>query len=123
MLVMTCRQSANILLKNQQLNGTLGVGELRLKGQVTCRNGQEIKWAETNRGGLRTRDQRRNYEARDGGRREVYKESERVRKGLDLREPFGGPSSERIDQGAGVAPSAIEKNDRRGLCGDWTLGN
>ncbi|GFX50585.1 hypothetical protein TNCV_2721721 [Trichonephila clavipes] len=58
-------------------------------------NGQEIKWAETDKGYLRTRDQRRKEEARDGGRREVYKESERVRRRRDLREPFESPFSER----------------------------
>ncbi|GFS53472.1 hypothetical protein TNCV_4935451 [Trichonephila clavipes] len=31
-------------------------------------NGQEMKWAEADRGSLRTRDKRRNYEARDGGK-------------------------------------------------------
>ncbi|GFX14762.1 hypothetical protein TNCV_1485051 [Trichonephila clavipes] len=87
-------------------------------------DGQEIKWVETDRSSLRTRDQRRNYEVRDGGRREVYKESERVRRGLDLRELFESPFSEKENdsesakyggfraveiRGRSEAPSTIKK--------------
>ncbi|GFW01694.1 hypothetical protein TNCV_4086091 [Trichonephila clavipes] len=54
-------------------------------------NGQEIKWAETYRGGLRTRDQRRNWEARDGER--YVRRAREYERDWILRESLETPSA------------------------------
>ncbi|GFW89511.1 hypothetical protein TNCV_1514621 [Trichonephila clavipes] len=62
-----------------------------MRTEPSASNGQDIKWAGTDKGILRTRNQKKEL---GGERREVYKESERVRRGLDLREPFWRPLHE-----------------------------
>ncbi|GFV20348.1 hypothetical protein TNCV_4141091 [Trichonephila clavipes] len=70
-------------------------------------NGQEMKWAETDKDGLRTREKKELGSETRG----VQGQRERTKSDWILREPFGSPSSERIHQG---------ERERESRCGHFS---